>query len=146
MCENGDRRMHPPLKPRHTILGPPPPRCTRQALKEARDLAKAESKARAKHKAKEEAKEEQRDGKKISCGEKVRLEEALTQRFPGTPGLTGKEHSATGPKFLQALIKSKKDGNYDLPPWEERRALFGGNAGTSVVCFRSWQVFSKRRA
>ena len=73
-------------------------------------------------------KEEQREGKKISTSEKVRMEEELVQRFRGISGMAGKEHSATGPKFLQTLVKSKKDGNYDLPPWEDRCVLFGVNA------------------
>ena len=88
---------------------------------------------KAKHKAKEELKEEQREGKKISASEKVKMEEALVQKFRGISGMAGKEHSATGSKFLQTLVKTKKEGNYDLPPWEERHVLFGVNARGVVL-------------
>ena len=95
-----------------------PPAC--QAAEKAREVALTEAKERAKLETKESLKEELREGRKVSSGQKVRMEESLGRRFPGTPGLGGKEHTATGPRFLQALLKSKKDNNYELPPWEER--------------------------
>jgi len=95
-----------------------------QEARHARKLELVESKERSKQEAKDTIKEEAKEGKKISGAEKVRLEEALGQKFRGTPGFSGRDHSATGPRFLQALVKSKKDDNYELPPWEERCAPF----------------------
>jgi hypothetical protein len=71
-----------------------------------------------------------REGKKISNSDKVKMEEAMGLKFPGTPGLRGKEHLATGPRFLQALVKAKKDNNYDLPAWEERCLVLSASPKT----------------
>ena len=92
-----------------------------KASEVAKSTAKAAAKERAKPAAKEAVKEEQRDGKNVSSGDKIKLEEAICQRFPGTLGLAGRGHTATGPKLLQALLKAKKEDSYELPPWEDRR-------------------------
>ena len=78
--------------------------------------------ARTKVEAKEAAKEalKDKDSKKVSTKDKIVLEEELSKKHPGTLGLSGKQHTAAGRKFLQTLIKSRKDGTYDLPSWEER--------------------------
>ena len=66
-------------------------------------------------------------------------EEALGHRFPGTPGLAGKDHPAAGAKFLQTLMKPKRRGNFDLLPWEKGLYCFGGDARSLciVILFRS---------
>ena len=94
-------------------------RRSRQELKEVEALEKA--KAEAKAAAKESAKD---NNKKIAPGEKIRLEEQLGLRHPGTAGLSGKEYSATGRQFLQRLIKEKREGSYEVPRWEERCIIF----------------------
>ena len=89
-------------------------------------MEEAEVLARAKTEAKEAAKEaakdalKEKDCRKVPAKTKVALEEALGQKHPGTPGLTGKQHSSTGRSFLQLLLKAKKEGSYDLPRWEDR--------------------------
>jgi hypothetical protein len=61
-----------------------------------------------------------KEGKKVPGAVKAKMEEALGLRFRGVQGLAGKEHTATGPRFLHVLIKAKKDGSFEMPPWEER--------------------------
>ena len=94
-------------------------RC-REEMEEAEVLARA--KTEAKEAAKEAAKDalKEKDCRKVPAKTKVALEEALGQKHPGTPGLTGKQHSSTGRSFLQLLLKAKKEGSYDLPRWEDR--------------------------
>jgi hypothetical protein len=72
--------------------------------------------------AKEAAKDSAKEIKKVSAVDKVALEEALSRKSPGVPGITGRTHTAAGRKFLQTLLKSKRKGSYELPRWEERSA------------------------
>jgi hypothetical protein len=88
-----------------------------------KEVQEVEDRERAKVQAKEGAKEAAKDNKKVAPGDKIRLEEALGQTCPGTAGLSGKEHSATGRKFLQLLIKERREKTYDIPAWEERFGL-----------------------
>ena len=74
----------------------------------------------AKAQAKEDAKESVKDSKRVAPGEKIRLEERLGANYQGTAGLSGKEHSATGRKFWQRLLKEKRAETLDIPEWEDR--------------------------
>ena len=78
-------------------------RC-REEMEEAEVLARA--KTEAKEAAKEAAKDalKEKDCRKVPAKTKIALEEALGQKHPGTPGLTGKQHSSTGRSFLQILL------------------------------------------
>ena len=89
-------------------------RLSREEVQEVENLELA------KREAKEAAKDSLKDNKKTPAATKVALEESLGRKHPGTPGLTGKLHSAVGRKFLQTLLKTKKEGSYELPRWEER--------------------------
>lgn len=93
--------------------------------------------------AKEGAKEAAKDSKRIAPGEKIRMEEQLGQTHPGTVGLSGKDYSATGRKFLQLLLKEKRDQTFEIPKWEERYALCwrSGYKRVGLHCF----VFSFAR-
>ena len=88
----------------------------------AREVAEAEALSRAKVEAKEASRDSAKEIKKVSAVDKVALEEALSRKSPGVLGLTGKTHTAAGRKFLQTLLKSKKEGSFELPRWEERSA------------------------
>ena len=83
---------------------------------------RTESLARSKVEAKEAAKEAAVGNKRVSPATKTKLEEELGRKHPGTPGLSGKQHSATGSGFLKTLLKSAQDSDYTLPPWEDRHA------------------------
>ena len=89
----------------------------------SREIAEVEELERAKAEAKASAKQTAKDNNKLSMADKGALEETLSMKHPGTPGLSGKCYSAAGKQFVHLLIKSRKDGSYDLPQWEERRAL-----------------------
>jgi hypothetical protein len=86
-----------------------------------REIAEVEKLERAKVEAKELAKVAAKDSNKLSMADKASLEDTLSKKHPGTPGLSGKSHTAAGRKFLQSLIKFKKDGSYELPQWEDRQ-------------------------
>ena len=73
-------------------------------------------------------KEDLRSGKRVTAKEKVALEEALGRAHPATPGLTGKHHSATGRRFLAALMMGKDETSFELPAWEDR-CVYGGWTG-----------------
>ena len=91
------------------------------------ELEDVEAIAKSKVQAKEEAKEAAKGGKKVTRAEKLKLEEALLKRHPGTPGLSGRLHTATGPAFLEKLLKAAEEKDYVPPPWEDRCVYFSSN-------------------
>jgi predicted transcriptional regulator len=71
------------------------------------EISETEAIQRAKAEAKDSARESLKDTKKVPAAVKVELEGALGTKHPATPGLSGKAYSATGRRFLQALLKTK---------------------------------------
>ena len=91
-----------------------------QECQRKQEIQETEEKERAKVSAKEGAKEAAKHNKRIVPGEKIRLEEQLGRACPGMAGLSGKEHSSVGRKFLQTLIKERQEKTFDIPKWEDR--------------------------
>ena len=93
---------------------------TARTKRSRQEREEAEALAKTKVEAKEDAKEALKGSKKVPAAEKVKLEEALGRRHPGTPGLSGRMTTATGPAFLKTLLKQAKEKDFIPPPWEDR--------------------------
>ena len=60
-----------------------------------------------------------KDAKKASFKRKEELESAAFVQNPAMLG--GRDHSSVGRKFLAALLKMQKGGEFDVIDWEDRQ-------------------------